>query len=159
MKKILKIMCLVLFSTASQGARETFPAFTLTDIRSGADVSLSDFEGKVVLVDFWAQWCAPCKVSFGAYERLYQKYKGDGFVILAVSTDSEVEKAKEFLEDRTVSFTVLKDGKELAAKLNIGEMPTSYLLDKTGAIVMTHSGFVESDEALLDVKIKKLLGK
>ncbi len=78
---------------------------------------------------------------------------------LAVNTDSEVEKAKEFLEDNTVSFTALKDGKALAAKLNIGEMPTSYLLGKTGAIVKTHSGFVESDEALLDMEIRKLLGK
>lgn len=159
MKKVLKIMCLVLISTVSQAATEAFPSFTLKDINSGVSVSLSDVKGKVVLVDFWAQWCIPCKVSFGAYQRLYQKYKGDGLVILAVNTDSEIEKAKAFLEDRTISFTVLQDGKELAGQLNIREMPTSYLLDKGGAIVRLHSGFVKEDEAELEAEIRKLLGK
>ncbi len=80
-------------------------------------------------------------------------------MILAVNTDSEIEKAKAFLEDRTISFTVLQDGKELAGQLNIREMPTSYLLDKGGSIVRLHSGFVKEDEAELETEIRKLLGK
>jgi thiol-disulfide isomerase/thioredoxin len=117
---------------------DVFPA--LADERlEGTIPSLKD---KVVLVDFWASWCGPCKASFPALKEIHAKYAGQGLVIVAVSIDESKSDMAAFLKKNTVPFVAVRDAKgSLAEKLDIQSIPTSFLVDRTGKIVMVHNGY------------------
>ena len=88
-----------------------------------------DLKGKVVLLDFWASWCGPCKESFPVMDELQQKYGAKGLVILAVNVDENVAAMKDFLKDHPVQFNILHDAtKKLVGAANIASMPTSFLI-------------------------------
>ena len=98
----------------------------------GKEVKLSDYKGKVVLVNFWASWCPPCKEEMPIFEKVYQKYNDKNFVILAVNMDTSEGALKEFLEKNRYSFPIVRIKGE--AGLNIPGLPTSYLVDKDGSV-------------------------
>lgn len=99
-------------------------------------------QGKVVIVDFWASWCGPCKESFPVMNELQKKYAGRGLVILAVNEDEEGADMKEFLKANAAIFTVVRDAKQkLVAEAGIQTMPSSFVLDDTGKVRFTHTGF------------------
>jgi thiol-disulfide isomerase/thioredoxin len=101
-----------------------------------------DLKGQVILLDFWASWCAPCKTSFPVMEELTKKYAGQGLTILAVSVDEKPENMRRFLTSFTVSFTVVRDAKQkLVVAADAPTMPTSFLIDRTGKIRFVHAGF------------------
>ncbi len=102
----------------------------------------SDLEGKVILVDFWASWCGPCKQSFPAMEELHQRYAAKGLVIIAVSVDEKAGDMESFLKKGHASFTVVRDvGQKLVEKAGVATMPSSFLLDRGGRIRFAHSGY------------------
>jgi len=102
----------------------------------------ADLKGKVVLVDFWASWCGPCKGSFPVLEQLYKTYGEKGFVILAVNLDDKKGQMEDFLKEHPVTFPVVRDAnKKLVAQANIKSMPSSFVLDATGHVVSVHNGF------------------
>jgi cytochrome c biogenesis protein CcmG/thiol:disulfide interchange protein DsbE len=98
----------------------------------GKEVKLSDYKGKVVLVNFWASWCPPCKEEMPILEKVYQKYNDKNFLILAVNMDTSEGAMKEFLEKNRYSFPIVRIKGE--AGLNIPGLPTSYLVDKDGSV-------------------------
>jgi len=101
-----------------------------------------DLKGKLVLVDFWASWCGPCKASFPAMEELQQKYGAKGLVILAVNLDDKQSEMEDFLKKHPVTFPVVRDAaKKLVAAACIASMPTSFLLDGEGKVRAVHNGF------------------
>ena len=103
---------------------------------------LPDLSGKVVLLDFWASWCAPCKASFPAMDAIYREYKDQGFVILAVSVDSTQKAYQQFASKSGVSFPLAWDAdKQLVKLAEIEAMPTSYMIDKKGTVRSVHAGF------------------
>lgn len=111
-------------------------AFMLRDL-NGKLTSLRDFEGKVVLLNFWATWCANCRNEMPAMERLYQSLRADGFEIVAISVDqASTEKVKAFAEELKLTFPVLHDRDSIISNLysNPG-VPVSYLIDREGRIV------------------------
>lgn len=111
-------------------------AFMLRDV-DGKLVSLRDFEGKVVLLNFWATWCANCRKEMPAMERLYQSLRADGFAIVAISVDqAATEKVKAFAEELKLTFPVLHDRDSIISRLysNPG-VPVSYLVNREGRIV------------------------
>lgn len=125
----------------------------------GEMVSLSSLKGQVVLVDMWATWCAPCKVSFPFYSELQKKYADQGFKILAISVDEEDEAVTEFLKEMPVGFTVLRDPEgTVPAELKIDTMPTAILVAKDGTVAFMHAGFVPEDEAEIEKHVKAALG-
>lgn len=107
-----------------------------------------ELKGKVVLLDFWASWCGPCKESFPAMEELHKQFGPKGVVILAVNVDETAAAMKDFLKDHAASFTIVRDAsKKLVSFANIGSMPTSFVIGKDGKVVSMHKGFHGKDTA------------
>ena len=101
-----------------------------------------EFKGQVILLDFWASWCGPCKSSFPAMEGLTREHAGQGLTIVAVSVDEKRENMERFLESAKVSFTVVRDARhKLVAAADIRSMPTTFLIDRCGKIRFIHAGF------------------
>jgi peroxiredoxin len=116
----------------------TFPEFSVKDL-DGNDLSLSDFQGNVVLVDFWATWCAPCLAELPTLMAAYEKFHEDGFEIIGISLDEDRAALEAFLEKRKITWPQYFDsqawGSELARKYGVEAIPTSYLLSKQGKII------------------------
>jgi thiol-disulfide isomerase/thioredoxin len=110
--------------------------------RFGLEGSLPELKGKIVLVDFFASWCEPCKESFPAMEELKQKYGGKDLVIIAVNVDKKKEDMDEFVKNHPVTFTILRDASnKLVNEVKIPTMPSSFLLDRDGRVHSFHRGF------------------
>lgn len=108
--------------------------------------SLPATEGQVVLVDFWATWCAPCKASFPAYSELQRELAGRGFVLLAVSVDKTRGPYDDFIKRFGPAFPTVRDGaQKLVAEVKVPTMPTSYLVDRKGVLRVVHTGFHGGD--------------
>ncbi len=104
--------------------------------------ALPDLAGKVVIVDFFASWCGPCKDSFPVMQELHEKFEAKGLVILAVNLDKKAEDMKSFLAAHPVTFPVVRDGTStLVKQVQIATMPSSFILDKTGKVRFVHRGF------------------
>jgi len=131
----------------------TFPIVCFAGLKQGdklPDLASFKLEGKlpeslkgqVILLDFWASWCGPCKTSFPVMEELNKKYASQGLTIVAVSVDEKQENMQRFLKSTKVSFTVVRDAQhKLVAAADIKAMPTSFLIDRAGKIRMIHVGF------------------
>ncbi len=120
-----------------------------------------NLKGKVVLLDFWASWCDPCKASFPAMEELDKQYGPRGLVIVAVNVDENRADMEEFLKTHSVSFTVVRDaGQKLVAEAGIATMPSSFLVDQSGKVRFVHAGFHgEETRKQYRQEIESLLGE
>ena len=99
-------------------------------------------KSKVVVVDFWASWCGPCKESFPAMNELHKKYSERGLLIVAVNVDEVRRDMEEFLKANPAAFTVVRDpAQALVSKANVATMPSSFILDRQGKVCFMHSGF------------------
>jgi len=112
------------------------PNFVFADM-NGKEVSLSDHRGKVVLLNVWATWCPPCRQEMPSMQRLYEKFKGESFEILAVSIDSEGREAvAPFMREMNLTFPALLDPRETIMSLyGITGVPESFIIDKDGILV------------------------
>jgi thiol-disulfide isomerase/thioredoxin len=117
------------------------------------------FKGHVILLDFWASWCGPCKLSFPWMQEMSEKYSARGLTIIAVSVDEKRENMQRFLKSFTVSFIVVRDPQQkLVAAADVPTMPTSLLIDRSGKIRFIHAGFDRDKAADQYVKeIEQLL--
>jgi cytochrome c biogenesis protein CcmG, thiol:disulfide interchange protein DsbE len=108
----------------------------------GKVVSLADYKGRVVLIDFWASWCGPCRLAFPAINDLYVELRDRGFDALAVNLDERRKDADQFLTERPHALTVLFDPKgESAISFGLGGMPSSFVVDREGRIRFAHTGY------------------
>ena len=132
------------------------PDFTLKDL-AGKNVSLSSFRGKVVLLNFWATWCPPCRDEMPSFNKLYHELNKRGLEIIAVSTDGSVSGVKSFVEKIKVDFPVLSDAdRTISKQYRVFSMPTTFLIDKTGKIVDKFYGEYDWTEPETKGKIEKL---
>ena len=123
--------------------RKNAPDFTLKDA-DGKTVKLSDYRGKVVLLNFWATWCGPCKIEIPWFMEFEQTYKDRGFAVLGVSMDEDGwETVKPYIADKKVNYRVLL-GDEVVGNLygGIESLPTTFLIDKDGRVASVHIGLV-----------------
>lgn len=113
------------------------PSFTLKDL-DGNEVSLGDYKGKKILLNFWASWCPPCRAEMPDMESFYQNYKDKGYVVIAVnaaSTEKNSLDAPDFVKKNDLTFPVLVDEKgSINARYNVMSLPTSYFIDSDGVI-------------------------
>jgi thiol-disulfide isomerase/thioredoxin len=102
----------------------------------------ADMKGRVILLDFWASWCAPCKSSFPAMEELHKRCASQGLTIVAVSVDENRQDMERFVKSEHISFAIVRDAaQKLVAAADVASMPTSFLIDRTGKIRFVHNGF------------------
>lgn len=121
---------------------------------------LSSLRGKVVYLDFWASWCAPCRQSFPWMNELQKQYADRGFVVLAVNLDHERLDADRFLRKLAPTFQIRYDpAGDWARHFEVHGMPTSVLLDRTGRSRFTHIGFRNADAAQYEQQIQQLLAE
>lgn len=125
---------------------------------NGTRVSLAELRGKVVVVDFWASWCAPCKQEMPVLESLYQRFKQQGLVVIGVSVDNERANAEKFIQSVRVTFPIVHDADHAVAdRFHPPKMPTSYVIDKAGKVRFVHGGFRAEDARKLEQEITSLL--
>jgi peroxiredoxin len=133
------------------------PDFTLKS-NNGENLKLSEHQGNVVMINFWATWCGPCRQEMPALEQLYQKYKDLGFVVLGVNIDEVSSNTKDFLAKRPVSFPVLFDNKKQVSDLyKVVAMPTTYILDRDGRLRYYHRSYKPGYELKYAEQIKTLI--
>ena len=134
------------------------PDFTADSVNGKGKIALAQWKGKVVLVDFWATWCEPCKKSFPKLEELRVKYAASGFEIAAISEDDEQNGVKEFGTSYGAKFPLLWDkDKSLANKWHPPNMPSSFIIDKKGVVRFVHLGYHDGEEKEIETELKSLL--
>ncbi len=155
----LALACSTLVLPAADAAKAGQQVPKLSQLLPGA--SLPNTSGKVVLVDFWASWCAPCKASFPALNRLHAKYASQGLVIIGVGVDDNAAKYQEFAGKMGARFPIAHDSAHKAAEFfNPPSMPTSYIADRKGVIRRVHTGFRGAKtEAEYTTEIEALLAE
>lgn len=164
-KKLSSITFAMLTSAACLTANATdvgqpAPQFTLPTLQADQPTALKQYAGKVIYLDFWASWCAPCRTSFPLLNKLHEKLKAKGFEVVGINLDEDKANAEKFLKEFPVSFTVLRDAKgEWADKFVVESMPTSFIIDKQGVVQNIHHGFASDDIKELEEKITQLLAK
>ncbi len=151
---------LALCSTASAvGEGAVAPEIALKD-RSGKLVRIADLKGHVVVVDFWASWCAPCREELPVLDALYRKYRDRGLIVIGVGQDKEAGNVAKFLRASPLTFPVVHDPEgKVADRYAPPKMPSSYVLDKQGLIRYVHAGFRSSDRAALERELHSLLAQ
>lgn len=163
LKRKLAILALVVLA----GLYTSTPAIAL-DVGSQApefelpgaegSVKLSNVQGKVTYLDFWASWCGPCRESFPWMNSMQTKYKQKGLQVIAINLDANNDDAQKFLSQHTAQFTVLFDSKGATPRqYGVKGMPTSFLIGKDGKVLAQHKGFNNSDRADLEQKIQAAL--
>jgi len=134
-------------------SRKTASDFTLSDPK-GASVKLSDYKGRVVLLDFWATWCGGCKVEIPWYMEFQSKYKGSGLSVIGVSMDEDGWKSvKPFLEKQPMNYSVVIGNPDLAKLYGVDAMPMTLLIDRDGKIADSHVGMVDKDAFENEIQI------
>ena len=131
----------------------------LKDI-NGKNISLSDFKGKIVFLNFWTTWCPTCRIEVPSMEKLHQKFKNKDFAMVTVNLRESASKVKAFFKKFKLTFTALLDSTgEVGASFGIRAIPTTYILDKTGRIIGRVNGPREWDSKAAIALFENLMDK
>ena len=133
------------------------PDFTL-ESRSGENLRLEDHRGEVVMLNFWASWCGPCRQEMPLMDELYSQYKDLGFTILAVNVDENREEAHRFLDKVPVNYPILYDPESSVSELyEVQAMPTTVMIDRSGNARYLHYGYQPGYEDEYEQQIRELV--
>jgi thiol-disulfide isomerase/thioredoxin len=122
------------------------PGFTLAS-SAGTEVSLAQYRGQVVMLNFWASWCGPCRQEMPLLEGIYKRYGRMGFTLIGVNVEPDSQAANEWLKQTPVSFPILYDKESKVSKLyDVAGMPSTVLIDRGGKLRMLHRGYKPGDE-------------
>jgi len=133
------------------------PDFTLKS-RSGENIKLSELRGQVVMLNFWASWCAPCRQEMPLLEKLYQRYEPMGFTLLGINVEENSDDALRWLKNLDISFPILLDTKNTTSELySVMAMPTTLLIDRDGNVRFLHRGYVPGVEEEYQQQVRTLI--
>ena len=155
----LSLLLLISFSSLTYASSISGKAanFTLKS-SSGKNLKLSEFRGQVVMLNFWASWCAPCRQEMPLLEDLYRKYKSLGFVLLGVNVEEDSSKAATLLKNIRVSFPILYDNKNTVSKMyQVSAMPTTIIIDRDGNMRYLHKGYKPGYEKDYQQQVRSLI--
>ena len=165
MNKVLtKRWCLPLLLACSMGSAlaavqlsSSAPDFTLRSV-GGKNLRLQEQRGQVVLVNFWATWCGPCRQEMPHLNALYDKYRSSGFVLLGVNIDDDPKAAADLATKLGVRFPVLLDTDKRVSKVyDMSAMPATLLIDRDGRVRHIHRGYREGVERTYEEQVRGLL--
>lgn len=143
---VLVLLTVITFSSVAQEVNSPAPQFSGKNTR-GEEIKLADYKGKVVLLDFWASWCIPCRMEMPFLIELYEEFKDEDFVILAINVDDDAKNMEKFLSrlEKAPAFpTIFDKDKKIPPLYNLAAMPTTVFIDREGIIRYRHQGFKES---------------
>src|SRR6186997_597618 len=160
-KGILKGLALAaVFASAALAASSSgpAPAFQLSG-RGGKTIDLSQFKGQVVMINFWATWCGPCRQEMPLLEDIYKKYKPMGFTMLGVNVEPDSAGAEAWLsKQKPVSFPIAFDTESKVSKLyKVAGMPSTVFVDRKGNVRVMHKGYKPGDENFYLSQIRSML--
>jgi len=133
------------------------PDFTLKS-HSGKNIKLSELRGDVVMINFWASWCGPCRQEMPLLDKINDRYKDLGFTLLGVNVEEEPDRARAMLKDIPVNFPILFDSQnKVSQQYNLIAMPSTVFVDRDGNIRYFHAGYLPGDEKQYEKFIKNLV--
>ena len=152
------IFAVLLSVPALAQANEGEPAYLKAALLNGGDFDLSQHRGKIVMINFWATWCGPCREEMPHLQALYERYQSLGFTLLGVNVEEDSENAAAWLEETPVTFPILFDSENLATKLyDVVAMPSTVLIDRNGGIRFIHHGYQPGYEDEYQAQIRALI--
>jgi peroxiredoxin len=151
-------MMAALAMTSMVGASSSLaPSFTLPS-RAGDTVSLAQLKGKVVMLNFWASWCGPCRQEMPLLDQMHKRYSALGFTLVGVNVDADTKDAEAWLSKTPVSFPVVFDRESKVSKLyDVNAMPSTVFIDRKGNVRYLHKGYKAGDEGEYLNQIRALL--
>ena len=158
---LLAVLALLFGAPVSQAAMPKVgtvaPDFVLKS-SNGKNLKLSEHRGEVVMINFWATWCGPCRQEMPLLNRLHEQYRKAGFTLLGVSVDDKPQAAQEMARQLGVGFPVLFDSeKQVSRRYDVDAMPTTLIIDREGKVRYIHRGYRPGYEARYEEQIKELL--
>jgi peroxiredoxin len=160
-RKFLAGLALTVLATSSLAASDLAgkpaPDFALKS-STGANLRLSEYRGDVVMINFWATWCGPCRQEMPLLDQLYSRYQRVGFSLLGVNIDDDSSRAMDMIHELGVSFPVLFDSRKEVSKLyQVDAMPVTVLVDREGNVRHVHKGYKPGYEEIYLDQIRSLL--
>lgn len=162
-RSVRGLFCAVLLAAAGSATATALqpsaiaPDFTLRSM-DGPNLRLQEQRGRVVMVNFWASWCGPCRQEMPHLNKLYDKYRGSGFVLLGVNIDDNARTATELAAKLGLRFPVLLDTDKTVSRLyEMGAMPATVMIDREGRVRYLHRGYRDGVEITYDEQVRALL--
>jgi peroxiredoxin len=163
-RPFIALLALATLSAACTGATAALPAVGAaapnfaSKSDSGRNVRLSELRGQVVMINFWASWCSPCRQELPLLNKLYAQYRAAGFTLLAVNVDDNRKDAEAMLKRLELRFpTLFDDGKAVAKLYGVDTMPATLVIDRDGRVRYVHRGYYEGYERKYEQQVRELL--
>lgn len=156
---VLTLTTAAVWSASKDLTNQIAPDFTLKSL-DGQNIKLSEHRGEVILINFWASWCGPCRQEMPLLDELHQKYSPMGFSLYGVNVEEDSEAAKKMLGDLSVSFPILFDTENDVSKAyDVIAMPTTVIVDRDGMVHYIHRGYKPGDENTYQDAIRQAFRK
>ncbi len=157
MRHLRSLAALALLAVLATGARAAAPDFTLP-ARDGGKLRLSELKGQVVMINFWATWCGPCRQEMPLLQQIQAKYEPLGFTLLGINVEPDSAEAQAWLAKVPVSFPILFDRQnQVAESFGVEGMPSSVFIDRSGNVRYVHRGYKPGDEAKYADMVRSLV--
>lgn len=151
------VLLLASMNVQAVAVRDDAPDFTLRSL-GGGNLRLEEYRGQVVLINFWASWCGPCRQEMPLLDRLHHRYQDTGFAVLGVNVEGEVEPAREIVDQTSVTFPILIDEAQKVSEMyDLQAMPSTVVIDRDGVVRYIHLGYKPGDEAKYVEVVKRLI--
>lgn len=153
----LGLVCMWLSASVALAGATPAPDFTLKS-REGENIKLSELRGEVVMINFWASWCGPCRQEMPVLNELYERYNPLGFTILGVNVEQDPRKAEALLREIPVDFPILFDtGNQVTEMYKVVAMPSTVLVDRNGQVRFVHKGYKPGYEEQYQEQVRSLI--